>query len=436
MCALVSKRWYRIVTSSPYTWDVVNANWTVRKIKTWFTRSKTAKSHVRMDEALKERDSMAIPGLISTELSRIRSLRIITSAGLMYSWRRVLDHDAPVMEAFSLCITYPQQYDYDCKLNLSFPASYFHGRPPPLLRELEFGGPHIIWTSPHLSNLTCLRAQGHNHSNRPHVPLTQVLRSLQHLPFLQYLGIADGAFTDDDDNPNGLVATVSRLKSLRFLGGFEHWCPLFTYLLLPLATEVDLHSTSRCPGDVDTLLDRLAVHLLDESGSASRQNRFDSVTLHQDEDGLRLQAECTGSTGRSSLYIHLKSTIRCEEVYIKFTSIVPVSRATRLCLTGSMPNSYQWKGIERAMGSLTILRLGNEACGTFPDTILRIKHPGTRPFMHLLQIEIEKASFHDLTAVIGYFWGKDGEEHRGRFRKSGSGETTGGTPERRQIPSV
>lgn len=403
MCALVSKRWYRIVTSSPYMWDTVNANWTFKKIKTWFSRSKAARLRVWMDEALKGRDSMAILGLISTEFSRIRSLQIITSAALMDNWRQVLDQEAPVIEAFSLHITYPQQYDYDCELNVTFPTSYFHGRPPPLLREFEFGGPHIIWTSPHLCNLTRLRIQGHYRSNRPHVPLAQVLRSLEHLPFLRYLDATDEAFPDDDNNPQGLVVTVSRLKSLRFRGGFERWCPLFTYLLLPFATEIDLRSTSQDPSAVDTLLDHLAVYFHHKSGSADQQNKFDSVVMHQDEGGLRLQAECVESTGRSPLSINLKSTTQREEVYIKFAAIVPVSRATKLYLTGSMPNPSQWKGIERAMVSLTVLRLGGEACGTFPHAILRVKHL-TLPFMHLLRIEIEKAPFPALIAADGLFW--------------------------------
>lgn len=407
MCALVSERWYRIVTSSPYMWDVVNANWTVRKIKTWFVRSKAAKLHVWMDAALKDCDSMIVPRLISTELSRIRSLRIITSATFMDDWRQLLDQDAPVIEAFSLCITYPRQQDDHCRLNLTFPASYFHGRPPQLLREVEFCGPHIVWASPHLYNLTCLRIQGHDRSNRPRVPLAQVLRSLQHLPLLQYLDVAGEAFPDDDGNPQGLVVVVSRLKLLRFRGGFERWCPLFTYLLFPFATEIDLCSTSRDPSDVDMLFDHLALYFRDESGSAGRQNKFDSVAMHQDDEGLRLRAECTGSAGRSPLHIDLKSTALREVVYRKFTAMAPVSRATELNLTGSMANPGQWKGIKQAMEFLTVLRLGDEACGTFPHAILKIQD-SSRPFLRLLRIEIEKASFGALTAQADDFWQKMG----------------------------
>jgi len=386
-------------------WNTVNANWTAKIIKVWFARSKTAKLHVWVDEALKDRDSAVIPKLISTQVSRIRTLRIITSAALMDNWRHVLDHDAPVIEAFTLYITYPRQQDYDCRLNLTFPASYFHGRPPPLLREFEFSGPHIIWTSPHFRNLTCLRIQGYDRPNRPHVPLAQVLRSLQHLPLLQHLDASGEAFPDDDDNPQNLVVTVPRLKSLRFWGGSERWCPLFTHIVLPFATEIYLCSTSRGPDEVKVLLDHLAVYFRDESGSAGRENRFDSVIMHQDDDGLRLQAECTGPTGRSPLHIDIKSANKREDVYTKFTDIVPVSRATSLCLTGSIPSPPQWKGIVRSMRSLRVLRLVNEACGNFPRAILKIQD-STQSFMHLLRIEIERASFRALISTVEtqYFW--------------------------------
>jgi len=386
-------------------WNTVNANWTARRIKVWFARSKAAKLHVWMDEALKDRDSMIIPKLISTEISRIRTLRIITSAALMDNWRQVLDHDAPVIEAFSLYITYPRQQDYDCRLNLTFPASYFHGRPPPLLREFEFSGPHIIWTSPHFRNLTCLRIRGHDRPNRPHVPLAQVLRSLQHLPLLQYLGASDEAFPDDDDNPQNLVVAVPRLKSLRFRGGFERWCPLFTHIFLPFATAIYLCSTSRGPDEVKVLLDHLDAYFRDEDGSAGRENKFDSVIMHQDDGGLRLQAECSGPAGRSPLHIDLKSADQREVVYTKFTAIVPVSRATNLCLTGSTPSPPQWKGIVKSMRSLTVLRLVNEACGNFPRAILEI-HRSTQSFIHLLRIEIERAVFPALilTEETKNFW--------------------------------
>ena len=346
MCALVSKRWYRIVMSSPDMWNVVNANWTVRKIQTWFVRSKTAKLHVGMDASLEDRDSMIIPRLISTELTRTRSLRIITSATFMDGWRQALDQDAPVIEVFSLHVTYPRQQDGYCRLNLTFPASYFLGRPPQLLREFEFGGPHIVWTSPLLHNLTHLGIQGHDRFNRPRIPLAHVLRSLQHLPLLQYLDVADEAFPDDNGNPKNLVAVMSRLKLLRFRGGFDRWCPLFTYLLLPFVVEIDLCSTSQEPSDVDMLFDRLAVYFHDESGTAGRQNKFDSVVMHQDDNGFKLQAECTGSTGRSPLYVVLRSTVLREEAYRKFTTMVPVSRTTKLYLTGSMANAGQLKGID------------------------------------------------------------------------------------------
>ena len=405
VCALVSKPWYRIVTSSPYMWDVVNANWTVRKIKTWFVRSRAVKLHVWMDAALTDRDSVIIPRLISTELYRIRSLRIITSATFMDDWRQVLDQEAPAIEVLRLWITYPREQDDHCRLNLTFPGSYFHGRPPRLLREFEFGGPHIIWTSPHLYNLTCLRVQGHDRSNRPRIPLAQVLRSLQHLPSLQYLDLAGEAFPDDGDDPQSLVVVVPGLKLLRFRGVFERWCPLFTYLLLPFGTEIDLCSTNQDPGDVDMLFDHLAVYFHDESGSAGRQNKFDSVAMHQDDDGLRLRAECTGSAGRSPLHINLKSTALREEAYSKFTVMVPVSRATKLDLTGSMANPGQWKGIKQAMEFLTVLRLGDEACGTFPHAILEMQD-SSRPFPLLLRVEIEKASFGALTAEADDFWQK------------------------------
>ena len=398
-CALVSKRWHRIVASSPYMWDVVNANWTVRKIKRWFVMSRAAKLHIKMCEALEVgQDSVAITRLISTELSRIRSLQIITSPVHMDEWRRVLDHDAPMMETLSLYIT-----DTSYRLNLTFPATYFHGRPPPLLRKLEFYGPHIVWTSPHLRNLTCLRIQGRDHPDRPHVPLAQVLRSLQYLPLLQHLEATGRVFPDDDDNPQSLLVTMSRLKLLRFEGMVEQWCPLFIHLRLPFATEIDLRSTSRNPGDVERLFDHLTVHFRNESGSAGRKNKFDSVTMHQDEGGLRLQAECTESTGRSPLRIDLKFTglsdekLR-EEVYVKFATIVPVSRATRLCLTGTMPTRGQWEGIDQAMGLLTVLRLGQEACGMFPCAVLKAEHS---LFMGLLRIEIEKAPLHEVTEVSG-----------------------------------
>jgi hypothetical protein len=399
MCALVSKRWHRVVISTPYLWNMVNTNWSSRKINTWLARSGATGLYIGMDEALKDQDSRTIPRLISAEHSRIRSLRIITSAALMDDWRQVLNHDAPMMEVFGLYITYPQQHDHDCRLNLTFPASYFHGRPPPLLQKFEFSGPHIVWTSPHLCNLTCLRIQGHRRSNRPHVPLAQVLRSLRHLPLLKYLDIAEEAFPDDDDNPQNLVVKVSRLRLLRFRGGFERWCPLLTHLVLPFATEIDLCSTSRGLSDVDTLFNHLAVHF----GSTNGQDKFDSVAMHRGEDGLRLRAECTRSTGRPPLHIDFESTEQREETYVKFAAIDPVSRATRLCLTGWAPTFVQWKGIERAMAFLEVLRLGGEACGSFPGDILRINEYAW-PFMRLVRIEIEKAPLRALTAGMGDFW--------------------------------
>jgi len=408
MCAIVSRRWYQIIMSSPYMWDVVNANWTVRRIRAWFARSKTAKLRVWMDGVLEDRGLAVVPRLISTELSRIRSLHIITSAALMDYWRHALDHDAPVLEAFSLFVTYPRRRDYDCRLNLVFPASYFHGRPPPLLREFEFGGPHIIWTSPHLQNLTCLQVHGHDRSNRPTVPLAQVLRALRRLPLLQYLDAAYEAFPDNDENPQNLTVIMPQLKSLRFWGGFERWCPLFIRLVLPFATEIDLNSTSRGPSDAVVLFDYLAVHFRDESGSGGRRNAFDAVAMYQDKNGLRLRAECIRPTGRSPLHVDIKSTDQHEEVYRKFTAIVPVSRATNLYLTGLAPCLSQWKGIGRAMRSLTVLRLVGETCKTFPRVVLEVDY-STRPFMRLLRIEVEKASFRVLTTTSDEnFWEKMG----------------------------
>ena len=90
-------------------------------------------------------------------------------------------------------------------------------------------------------------------------------------------------------------------------------------------------------------------------------------------------------------------------MYTKFTTIMPVSRATKLHLTGSRTNPGQWKGIEQAMEFPAILRLGNEACGTSPHAVLRIE-VSCRSFMGLLRIEAEEASFLALRAEIEDFW--------------------------------
>lgn len=409
VCALVSKRWYWVVMSSPYMWNVVNASWSARKVKTWLLRSGMAKLYVWMNKASEDRDSTNIPELISTEVYRIRSLQIRTPVTLMDKWKEALDQDAPALEAFSLYVTCPEPRDRYCTLNFAFPA-YFRGRPPPLLRELEFGGPHIIWTSPHLRNLNFLRIEGHTRPNRPRVPLAQVLRSLQCLQFLQYLEATDEAFPDDDNNPQNLIAAVLNLKSLRFEGGFERWCPLFRRLLLPFATEIELCSTSQYPSSTGTLFDHLTVYFLDETGSAGRRNEFDYVIMHQDHQGLSLQAQSLESTGRSPLRISIKyaglspqTTPLREEVYAKFSAMVPVSRATLLRLTGSMPTFNQWYGIQQAMGFLTVLQLADETCGSFPYTVSEDR---SWSFTRLSLIQIENAPLQRWAEEAPYFWGQ------------------------------
>ena len=119
------------MTFSPFTWGMVNANWTARKIKTRLARSKAVKLHVWMDKALKDRDPTIIPRLISTKVPRVSSLRIMISAALTDDWREVPGHDAPVIEVFSLYITYLRRQDYGCRLNLTSPTSYSHSRSPP-----------------------------------------------------------------------------------------------------------------------------------------------------------------------------------------------------------------------------------------------------------------------------------------------------------------
>ena len=83
--------------------------------------------------------------------------------------------------------------------------------------------------------------------------------------------------------------------------------------------------------------------------ATSGESKFGSVVVRQDGGSSRPRAEFAGeSTDHSPMYIDLKSTSQLKDVCIKFTTTVPVSRTTSLCLTKSTPNFGQRRGIEQA----------------------------------------------------------------------------------------